>query len=76
MSNPPVTLTIPRQLTRTGELVVIPRKEYEALLQLKLFREFQPTSQVHKALQRAEKNFSRSKTLSYDELCRAVGFTH
>ena len=27
-----VTLTIPKQLTKTGELIIIPRKEYEWLL--------------------------------------------
>lgn len=33
------TLTIPQKLTRKGELIVIPRKEYESLLNARKWKE-------------------------------------
>lgn len=69
------TLTIPRKLAQKGDLILVPRKEYEALLGLKKFKEFSPTATQKKALLRAEKNFLRKKTLSYHELSAKLGFT-
>jgi len=70
------TLTIPRKLAQKDDLVIIPRKEYEALLNFKRAREFMPTSVQKRALVRAEKNFNRKKTLSYNELARKLGFAN
>lgn len=64
------TTTIPKKMAKKDDLVVIPRKEYEALLRLKNVREFSPTSAQKKALVRAEKNFRKGKTLSYNELTK------
>jgi len=83
------TITIPRKLAQRDDLVIIPRKEYEALLELREVREFKPTAielrEVRefkptaiqkKALLGAEKNLSKSKTLSYHELVKKLGFTY
>ena len=68
------TLTIPRKLAKNADLVIIPRKEYEALLNLKQVKEFTPTSVQKRALVRAEKNFNRKKTISYNGLVKKLGF--
>ena len=68
------TITIPKTLARNDDLVVLPRKEYDALLELRKTKEFKPTSGQLKALMRAEKNLSIGKTLSYNELTSKLGF--
>jgi len=70
------TITIPQKLAGRDDLVVIPRREYEALLELKKFKEFKPTPAQKKALTQAESNFRRGKTLSYYGLVKKLGFTH
>ena len=69
------TITIPKKLAQEGDLVVIPRREYEALIKLKKANEFTPTAVQRRALLRAESNLKRGKTLSYNELIRKLGFT-
>ena len=66
-------VTIPKALTRKGDLVIIPRKEYERLLELKQLKEFQPTTAQKRALARAERNLKKGKTLTYDAFARALG---
>ena len=70
------TLTIPGKLAQKDDLVVIPRKEYEGLLELKRMKEFIPTPAQKRALAQAERNFSHKKTLSYNELVKKLGFTN
>ncbi|MBI2075356.1 MAG: hypothetical protein HYT82_01655 [Candidatus Harrisonbacteria bacterium] len=70
------TITIPKKFAAKDDLVVIPRREYEALLELKKFKEFDPTVTQKKALLRAENNFRAGKTLSYHELAKKLGFTN
>ena len=70
------TLTIPKKLAQKDDLVVIPRKEYEALLELKRMKEFTPTGAQKRALTQAEKNLRLKKTLSYDELVKKLGFAN
>lgn len=67
-------ITIPKKIASQGDLVVVPRKEYEALLELKKFKEFSPTVTQRKALLKAERNLLRGKTLSYHELVKKMGF--
>lgn len=67
-------ITIPRNLIKNDDLVILPRKEYEALVGLKQFKEFTPTVALKKALLSAEKNFKSGKTLSYDGLVKKLGF--
>jgi len=70
------TITIPKKLAREGDLVVIPRREYEALVRLKKMKEFVPAAAQKKALAKAEKNLRGEKTLSFYELTRKLGFTN
>lgn len=70
------TITIPKKLAQRDDLVILPRKEYEELLELKRAKEFIPTALQRKALFRAETNLRRGKTLSYNELTRKLGFAH
>lgn len=67
-------ITIPKKLAPQDDLVVIPRQEYEELLVLKKYREFTPTAAQKKALARAELNFKKGETLSYNELAKKLGF--
>jgi len=66
-------LRIPKALAKEGDLVVIPRREYEQLLSFRKFREFRPTAQQLAALRRAERNFKKGKALPYDVVARALG---
>ena len=68
-------VTIPKALSKEGDLVVIPRKEYEKLLQLKKIREFRPTAIQKDALKRAERNLKKGTALSYDAVAKTLGIT-
>lgn len=70
-----MTVTIPHKLTQGKELIVIPREEYEALIELKKIYEFQPTTSQKKALASARKNRKRGEVLTLHELKRGLGFT-
>jgi len=72
----PMTITIPQKLAKSGDLVVLPRREYEELLALRKAKEFSPTLAQKKALARAENNLKRGRTLSYNELVRKLGFAN
>lgn len=63
-----VILTIPKKLAKKDDLVVIPRREYEALLELKKIREFTPTATQKKALAGARKEYRARKYLTFNEL--------
>ena len=66
-------ITISRKLAKKDDLVVISRKEYEALLQLKRVAEFAPTSTQKRALTEAKNNLRKGKTMSYNELTKELG---
>ena len=68
------TITIPKKLAQKDDLVVVPRGEYEALLHFRKVKEFEPTTAQKKALIRAEANFKKNRTLSYNELIEKLGF--
>jgi len=70
------TITIPKKLAQKGDLVVIPRREYESLVRLRKMKEFSPTLAQKRALLRAEANLKKGKTLLIDELSRKLGFTN
>lgn len=70
------TITISKKLLKSGDVIIIPRREYEALLELKRIREFKPTNVQKKALLKAQDNFKKGKTLSYNEFVRKSGFTN
>lgn len=62
------TLTIPRKLIGKDDLIIVPRKEYEALTELRKTTEFVPTVVQKRALAQAERNLKAGKTLSYHTL--------
>lgn len=68
------TITIPKKLAQKDDLIVVPRKEYEALKELRKTAEFAPTAAQRKALAKAEQNLKAGKTLSYHKLVRTLGF--
>lgn len=70
------SITIPKELIKEKELVLIPRKEYEALLKLKKISEFTPTISQKKSLKNGEYNLKTGKTISYNELAKKLGFTN
>ncbi len=67
-------VTIPKALSRMGDLVLVPRKEYESFLEFKKIREYIPTKAQKRALVKAELNFKKGKSLSYDEFATKLGF--
>ena len=64
------TLTIPKDLARTGELILVPRKEYDELLRFRMsnVREVDITLAQKRALARARKNLAAGKFLTPHEL--------
>ena len=68
------TITIPKKLVQNDDLVVLPKKEYEALVEFKVLKEFTPTNAQKKALLKAEENLKKGKTLSFNDLSRKLGF--
>lgn len=58
------------------DVVIIPRQEYEYLIKFKKIREFSPTPAQRRSLARAENNFKKRKTLSYNELVQKLGFAN
>lgn len=68
------TITIPRNLIKNDDLVIVPRKEYEKLLATRLIPEFQPTVAEKKDLARARKNRAQGNFLTIDELKHKLGF--
>ena len=71
-----MTLTIPKQLTKGEELVVISRREYEQFSQLRetfgQFKEFMPTVAHKRALKRARADYRRGRFLTHDEFRRTM----
>lgn len=74
------TLTIPRKVTKGEELVIIPRKEYEAFTRWKrtarVFPTFTPTLTQKRALRRAREAYKRGEYLTIDELKRKLDITN
>jgi hypothetical protein len=68
------TITIPKKMASKDDLIIVPRKEYEALVELKKIREFTPTPAEKHALERARKNRVEGKVMSIHELKRKLGF--
>ena len=68
------TTTIPQKVTQGAELVVLPKEEYERLLEHQV-PEFTPTAKERRDLIRARKNRARGNYLTIDELKRKLGFT-
>jgi len=65
-------VTIPKKLASRGDLVVIPRKEYETLLGWKRIREFTPTASQRRDLKNARRDYKKGRYLSINELKRRL----
>ncbi len=71
------TITIPKEMTQKGDLIIIPRKEYEEFLELKkTIAVFIPTISDKKALARARKNKKKGNLLTFNELKSKLGITN
>lgn len=73
-------ITIPKQFTKQGELVVIPRKDYEEFLNLqrsiKTFKTFRATRDQKRDLRNARKDFAQGKYITFKELKDGLGGTY
>ena len=76
-------LTIPKQITKGEELVIIPQQEYREFSEWKesfkpptKFKTFKPTLAEKRVLKRARRNLAEGKFLTIDELKRKLGFTN
>lgn len=70
-----MTVTIPTRLTSGKELIVIPKEEYEALVELRKIYEFQPTSAQKRILSKVRNNRKSGKVLTLGHLKQKLGLT-
>ena len=70
-------VTIPKKLAQKGDLVMIPRKEYEGLLRRrpKIIPMAKLTPAEARAIERSEKEFARGDYVTLDELEHELGRT-
>ena len=70
------TITIPKNLIKNDDLVIIPRKEYEEFYQwketAKLFKTFIPTVAQKRDLKKAREDYKQKKYLTLDEFKRRL----
>ena len=71
-------ITIPKKLINKGDLVIVPRKEYEELLdfRLKKIQEVELTPIQKRALVQAKKNLSKDKFLTIYDLKQKMGIAN
>lgn len=66
-----VTITIPKNLMKSVDFVVLPRREYEEFSQwkevAKLFKTFTPTAAEKRDLKRAREDYKQGKCMTIDE---------
>ena len=68
------TITISKKLTHYDDFIAVPRKEYEALIELRKTQEFVPSAAQKKALLKAERNLAQGKAFSYHTVAGKLGF--
>jgi len=67
-------IIIPKKITKREELVVIPKKEYEAFFQWqKTVKLFTPTKAQKKDLKIAREEYKKGKYLTINELKKRLG---
>ena len=68
-------ITIPKNLIKNDDLVVIPRREYEEFLRFRFskIKEVNMTSQQKRILAQARKNLKKGKFLAIYELKEKLG---
>lgn len=68
------TLTIPRDLIKERELVIVPRRQYEELLKLRrIITTAKLTLAEKKDLERARKEYKRGEYITLNELEYGLG---
>ncbi|MBU4481513.1 hypothetical protein KKH59_04355 [Patescibacteria group bacterium] len=69
------TITIPKEITKGEELIIIPRREYEEFLRYRLEEreELILTASQKRRLQRARINLAKGKYLTIYELKKKLG---
>lgn len=67
-------ITIPKELTKKGELILIPRQEYEELLRIKkIIPLVKPSPSEKKAIKEARKELREGKYLTLKQFQHEVG---
>lgn len=67
-------LTIPRNLIKNDDLVILPRREYKELLRFRKIKEFTPTPALKKIIARARKNRKEGNFITLNELKNKLDF--
>jgi len=69
-------ITIPKKLAQKGDLITLPRREYEELLRLSLknIPEVEMTLVQRRALKKARENRKKGNFLTFNELKGKLGF--
>lgn len=66
-------ITIPKKLAEKGDLVVIPRKEYEFLMSLRrAFPVVKPSREELRTIHRGEKEIAKRKYITLEQLKREL----
>ncbi len=68
-----VSIPIPKKFAQKGDLVIIPKKEYERLLAAQDDDPDTLTPAEKRAVKRAQKNFRAGKYITLDELKKRLG---
>ena len=70
-------ITIPKELTKKGDLVILPRKEYEEFLgwrkTIKPFKTFTATAAQKRALTNAREEYKRGEYITLEQLENELG---
>ncbi|OGD30620.1 hypothetical protein A2W60_02795 [Candidatus Azambacteria bacterium RIFCSPHIGHO2_02_46_12] len=71
------TITIPKEMIKEKELIVIPRREYEQLLkQQKVVPVIKLTPSEKRALEKSRGEMARGEFITLKELEHELGITH
>lgn len=66
-------VTIPQKIAKQGDLVVMPRKEYEECLFYKKMASFNPSLAEKKAVKEGRKKIKKGECLTFQELKNEMG---
>lgn len=70
------TIAIPKEITRKGDLVIIPRKEYEEFLRLrKIIPLVKLTPGQKRDLEQARKEYKKGEYITLSQLEHELGIT-
>ncbi|MBU2579289.1 hypothetical protein KKA09_04220 [Patescibacteria group bacterium] len=70
------TITIPKELAGTGDLIIVPQKEYEELLKLrtKKVSEVELTVSQKRILKKAKEEFEKGECLNWEKVRYTIFF--